>query len=566
MEFFMAALDCLIVGYHDIALSSVLQRARSTRGWSGAYENLRTNSLPFGSTRIDYMELLNRALASGRPNTAQLHVANMPALGAWYLHSYLQKLGFSSNVVNFFTRERDRIAMYLKQGVRAVAITTTFYVEPLPVREIVQFVRSCDSATKIIVGGPYIFNLFEQLSEQPATLEDVLREIGADIAVVDSQGELTLARILHHLRGDPVSTEIAVTPAPRTSRSNSLRHLNVRTEPVLTRDLRGIPNLAFFSDGALVQTPREIESNDMDIFSEDWSSVTTGNFVPTAVTRTARSCAFSCAFCRYPIIAGPLNLKSLQTIERQFDHFQDSGVKQLVIIDDTFNVPLPRFKDLLRLMIRKNYPFEWFAYFRAANADDACFDLMAESRCGGVFLGIESGDQTILNNMHKSSRVDKYCHAIRELNKRGIITFASLIVGFPGETAATIDNTVRFIEEAQPQYYRAELYYHGTNTPIQKSAETFGITGAGYSWRHSTMTWKEACAHIISMYSSITTSTVLPLYNFDFWCIPYLCGCGMSKQQIHSFVRRASSLLLEDLNHGNVDVTSRMPDLAAALS
>ena len=260
----------------------------------------------------------------------------------------------------------------------------------------------------------------------------------------------------------------------------------------------------------------------MDVFITRWSDMPPQHFIPTAPTRTARSCAFSCSFCRYPILTGPLNLTSIDCLEQQLDEFARQGVKQLSIIDDTFNVPLPRFKALLRMMIRNHYDFQWFSYFRAANADDECFELMAQSNCGGVFLGIESGDQTILNNMNKSARVDKYVHAI--------ITFACLIVGFPGET---VRNTVHFIQQSKPTYYRAELYYHGVNAPIHARREEFGLKGAGFSWSHDTMSWQQATQHIVRMYQEITESVVLPVYNYDFWGIPYLLGQGLSKQQIY---------------------------------
>ena len=151
---------------------------------------------------------------------------------------------------------------------------------------------------------------------------------------------------------------------------------------VRTDSLANIPNLVYVTGGQLVRTPRAPESNDMDVFNTEWSDVPAEHFAPTAPTRTARSCAFSCSFCRYPILAGPLNLTSIECMEKQFDEFDRRGVKQLIIIDDTFNVPLPRFKDLLRMMIRNQYGFEWFSYFRASNSDDECFDLMSSSSHG----------------------------------------------------------------------------------------------------------------------------------------------------------------------------------------
>lgn len=557
--------DCIIVGYHDVDFDEVLRASYSMRGRSGSYASLRNNSVPFGARRVDYMHLLNHALELACGENPHFHVANMPSLGAWYLASYLKKSGYRAEVVNFFGAEQDKLRELLQQKPRAVAITTTFYVEPRPIKEIVRFIRGIDPDVRIVIGGPYVFNLCEQTEGYPELLCEVLRDIGADLVVYDSQGELTLARILGFLRGERHANEITVAPASKRSRSNSLAKLAPVPQTVLTDDLHHIPNLIFFDSDAMVRTPRQIESNDMNVFSEDWSSIAAEHFVPTVVTRTARSCAFSCSFCRYPIIAGPLNLKSLETIEQQLDFFQEHGVRNLVIIDDTFNVPLPRFKDICRLLIRKHYDFEWFAYFRAANADEDCFDLMAESRCGGVFLGIESGDQSILDNMHKSSRVDKYVTAIKKLNERDIITFASLIVGFPGETATTVRNTQRFLEEAQPTYYRAELYYHGTNTPIHEQRSRFGIKSAGYSWKHDTMSWQEALEQISTLYRMIRTSVILPVYNFDFWCIPYLLGRGLTKGQIYDFVKAANVVMLEELNGGQADAQADLARLARPL-
>jgi radical SAM superfamily enzyme YgiQ (UPF0313 family) len=561
-----ANLDCLVLGYHDVELDRIAAESYSMREWSGAYENVRANSVIFDGQRISYMDLLNKVLEASRGANPGLHVARMPSLGAWYLASFLRKAGYRAEIVNFFSHERARCAQLLRENPRAVAITTTFYVDPTPIKEIVHFIRQTNSSVRVIIGGPYVFNACEQYSTQPELLADLLRDTGADIIIVDSQGELTLSRVISHLRGDRYANETHVAVATRRSRSNSLTPVTSPAHASPTDDLHTIPNLLFFESQQLVRTQRVVESNDMNVFSEDWSAVAAEHFIPTVVTRTARSCAFSCAFCRYPIMAGPLNLKSLETIEQQFDLFQGRGVKQVVIIDDTFNVPLPRFKQLCKMLIRNRYDFEWFAYFRAANADPACFDLMAESRCGGVFLGIESGDQSILDNMHKSSRVDRYSNAIKELNRRGIITFASLIVGFPGETPQTVQNTIRFLQDAQPLYYRAELYYHSTNTPIQQHAHELGICSAGYSWRHNTMTWKEACEQTRLIYKSVKESKILPLHNFDFWSIPYLLGTGLSREQIHRFVSAAGEILLAGLDGPGPDAQGELTRLASTVA
>ena len=150
----------------------------------------------------------------------------------------------------------------------------------------------------------------------------------------------------------------------------------------------------------------------------------------------------------------------------KFSFVNLGGVRNLVFIDDTFNVPFPRFKDICRLMIRKNYHFDWFSYFRCSNSDEEAIELMAESGCKDVFLGIESGSPTILANMNKSATVEKYAKGIEMLRRHDILTFGSFIIGFSGETDETVAETTDFIRATKPDYYRAQMWYCEPGTPM----------------------------------------------------------------------------------------------------
>jgi p-methyltransferase len=258
-------------------------------------------------------------------------------------------------------------------------------------------------------------------------------------------------------------------------------------------------------------------------------------------------------------MAGPLNLMSLERIENELDYLNGAGVKRIVFIDDTFNVPLSRFKDICRLIIKKGYSFDWYSFFRCSNSDDEAFDLMAMSRCKGVFLGIESGDEKILKGMNKFANIERYKYGIRKLKERGIITFASIIVGFPGETEQSVRNTTEFLEDARPDFYRAELYYHYSDVPIHKQADVYGIRGAGYSWKHNTMDWRRAAELVQTMYKTISGPAVCPGYMFDFWSIPYLRGKGLTIDQITGFTRIAQEILVNSFGESVPDA-SRQED------
>jgi p-methyltransferase len=380
----------------------------------------------------------------------------------------------------------------------------------LPLLEIIEFIREHNSKVRIVVGGPLIANHHRNFrgDEFKAALED----IGADIYVVEGQGELTLSQIVTCLKNDG--------------------------------DLSLVPNIAYFEDKTLKVTKAIPENNSLDKNVINWTAFPEEDLGATIQTRTARSCAFKCSFCNYPTRAGALTLASLDTIEKELDSMRElGGVRNVVFIDDTFNVPFPRFKDICRMMIRKKYDFNWFSYFRCSNSDEEAIDLMAQSGCRGVFLGVESGSPTILVNMNKSATIQKYQQGVKWLRKYGILTFASLITGFPGETAGTVNETIDFIRETKPDYYRSQMWYCEPGTPIENQREKYRIEGEGFVWSHATMDSLEAMDHIDRMFLTIKESVWLPQWSFDFWIIPYLIGKGISFEQFLSFMTQAHKLL-----------------------
>lgn len=524
-------LDCLIIGYNDPPFESYERLIRSYGKDSEAYRDLQFSFIDIGGLPRTYVDLLNYVRHEAAGNGASvkpLYSGDIPNLAAAYLTSFLRKSGFSAEYINLFQVEREKLALYLAQEPRCVAITTTFYVINTPVIEMVDFIRHHNPATKIIVGGPLIGNHARRFgAEQQIRIsalpepggsrigqafQTALAEIGADIYVIEGQGEATLAGIVDCLRRGA--------------------------------SVKDIPNIVYMEGGEYFRTPSEPEQNDLDTTDIDWFALSPEPLGQTIQMRTARSCAFSCSFCNYPARAGKLRLAGLETVRRELDSVQRRGdVSNVVFIDDTFNVPLERFKDICRLMIRERYGFNWYSYFRCSNSDQEAFNLMEESGCKGVFLGIESGAASILKLMNKAAKPEQYEVGIRELKRRGILTFASFIVGFPGETEHTVRETAEFIARTGPDYYRAQLWYCEAGTPVDRRRAEFGIEGDGFIWRHHTMDSLTAMDHIERMFLTMRESAWLPQWSFDFWIIPYLCGQGIGPDVFRRFVQEANKLL-----------------------
>ena len=256
----------------------------------------------------------------------------------------------------------------------------------------------------------------------------------------------------------------------------------------------------------------------------------------------------------------------LESLKKQLYQLQKIKVKNLIFTDDTFNIPLLRFKKICRMMIDEKFKFDWFSYFRCASADKETFDLMMESGCKGVFLGIESGDEQVLKNMNKGVKPEQYLRGIQELNKRGIATFASFVVGFPGETSLSVENTINLIKEAKPTFFNPKLYYHYQHSPVHMKAKEFGLAGRGYSWKHHTMNWREALDMQNLMLESVKESAYAPTRSFDFWSFPYLLGQGFSYKHFSEFLNASKSLMLKSFMNERSDTSAEEINLHSVAS
>lgn len=509
-------MDCVVIGYNEIPFERYESFLRSYGEDTEAYRDLKFSFVNVADQKMDYMGLLNHTIARAKHNSQNLppeqtfKSGDIPNLAAVYLTNFLRMQGYEAKYINLFQYEKEKLIEYLKQKPACVAITTTFYVVNLPVNEMVEFIREHAPEVKIVVGGPLVANHVR--GTHGDELKAALSDMGADIYVVEGQGELTLSQIVACLNNGG--------------------------------SLSSVPNIIYFDNGQLIRTKAVAENNSLDENFVNWSAFPDEKLGVTLQTRTARSCAFKCSFCNYPGRAGALTLTSLEVIEKELDLMLELGdVQNVVFIDDTFNVPFPRFKDICRLMIRKKYPFNWFSYFRCSNSDQEAIDLMAESGCKGVFLGIESGSPSILVNMNKAATIEKYHRGIEMLRKRNIMTFGSFIIGFPGETDQTVKETIDFIKDAKPDYYRAQMWYCEPGTPIQLERGKYNINGEGFVWSHNTMESLEAMDHIDRMFLTINESIWLPQWSFDFWTIPYLLGRGISFADFKSFMADAQKLL-----------------------
>jgi radical SAM superfamily enzyme YgiQ (UPF0313 family) len=199
-------------------------------------------------------------------------------------------------------------------------------------------------------------------------------------------------------------------------------------------------------------------------------------FAVPHVVQATRGCPYRCKFCATATINPGFRTRPLDDVIRDIaaPHFRGWLQNKLVWFwDDNLTANRRYSKALLREMIPLN---KWWLTQASLDLtdDDELLQLMHDSGCVGVFLGIETLDADALASVHKlhnlkgtPGRATRYRQAIRKLHDHGITVMAGLIVGFDTDTAASVDSLLDQVRELEidapflsvlTPYYGTQLY------------------------------------------------------------------------------------------------------------
>jgi len=185
------------------------------------------------------------------------------------------------------------------------------------------------------------------------------------------------------------------------------------------------------------------------------------------IVETSRGCPYSCDFCVAPIHQGhkfrERSAKSLvDEIER---NHREHGIEFFYLWGDTVTLNVKSFSAFCDELIARRLPIQWFGNARADNLTDPAFvHRLKRAGCWMLALGIETESEDVRKNMIKRLERQKIQAAFRNMREAGIRSFAFFIFGYPGETLATIDQTVEYAIELDPDFanFYPAVPYPGT--------------------------------------------------------------------------------------------------------
>jgi radical SAM superfamily enzyme YgiQ (UPF0313 family) len=190
---------------------------------------------------------------------------------------------------------------------------------------------------------------------------------------------------------------------------------------------------------------------------------------------TGRGCRSKCTFCLWPQTLGGhrYRVRSADNVAAEMalakKHFPQ--VREFFFDDDTFTDDLPRAEEIARRLGKLG--LNWSCNAKA-NVPRKTLEIMKDNGLRLLLVGYESGDEQILINIKKGVRLDIAREFSRNCRDLGIKIHGTFILGLPGETTQTIQQTIKFACDIEPETIQVSLAAPYPGTELYRQAQEQG--------------------------------------------------------------------------------------------
>ncbi|MHB8900993.1 MAG: B12-binding domain-containing radical SAM protein [Thermoguttaceae bacterium] len=183
---------------------------------------------------------------------------------------------------------------------------------------------------------------------------------------------------------------------------------------------------------------------------------------------TKRGCDRACIYCADRLAKGTrARVRPPAKVADEIESLLEQGVDVLHLCDAEFNVPGHHALAVCREMIRRKLGerVRWYAYLAVLPFDDQLAGEMAAAGCVGINFTGDSASAAMLEVYRQPHRAADLADAVRLCRRHGMAVMIDLLLGGPGETPETVAETVRFVDQIEPDCAGAALgirIYPGT--------------------------------------------------------------------------------------------------------
>lgn len=235
----------------------------------------------------------------------------------------------------------------------------------------------------------------------------------------------------------------------------------------------------------------------------------------TTTVVTSRGCPWKCAFCCKTEYNNSVRMRSADHVNQEVNYLYDVfGYTGIHIPDDIFIIDRKRTEDIARHF--KELGIIWRCLVRAdlvVKYGESFVQMMAETGCIDVGMGIESGSNRILQNVNKSETVEIIKQAIWMLNYSGITVKGYFILGLPGESPETLAETEQFLAEMQLADVDIKIYQPYPGSDIFRNKTAYDIEWDDIPVEHQFYKGRQGDYHGTVRTSALANSDIVAAMN-----------------------------------------------------
>ena len=373
--------------------------------------------------------------------------ANCVPLGLGYIAAVLQEEGHNVEImdINAFRWSREEVEEKIREAefdLVGIGGIVTIYRQ---IKWLVSTLKKYHPAKKVIVGGSAATSVPRTLMERTAT----------DIACI-GEGERTVKEVVWALeKGEDLSEVDGIWFRDKKDEI----HATKPRQPIKDLDSLPLPAYDLFPMDIYLRNPVGAPNRNKWVDGNSVDDTLSTNLFAT------RGCPYKCIYCYHDFMGQGYRTRSPQNVFSEMEMlYQRYGVKYFHFVDDEFVMKKAFVYEFCQKVRESALGFTWGCSGRANLMTEDLVPTMANSGCVVIGYGIESGSQKMLDIMKKRVTVEQAKQAVKLTQKHLGWADCSFMIGIPGETQETIQETIDFCKELKlvPEVVFFATPYPGT--------------------------------------------------------------------------------------------------------
>ena len=379
---------------------------------------------------------------------------------------------------------------------------------------------------KTIAFGTHVTPIPERTMEAYPSLDYILR----------GEPELTLRELIDSLeKREPSDPQIVKLFRDSDPEWKPLSSLESRER----QDLDHIKGLVWRREGQIVfnaARPFIVNLDDLPLPRHDMLPLDTYRIPmlkgPYSFIVSSRGCTGGCKFCiKHVSYQYSIRLRSPESIMEEIKMLHNLGVRNIHMYTDLFTVNRDQVMGLCKLLVESGLKINWTCNSRVDYVDKEMLQAMADAGCWYISWGLESGNVEILNKVRKGTKPEQMMRALTWSKKAGIKNWGYFIIGLPGETEETIQETIALAKKLPLDIALFHIAAPYPGTPFFFEVVENGWFRPGTRWEEVDMDR-----------STVLDYPGLPAERLEYWQRRAFREWAMRPGPILTYLRGANSL------------------------